>query len=75
MSTIAEIEEAMNRLSPSQQQILESRFLARQSLTMMDASTWQEFLASLDEAENEIARGEGLTLQEARNAVRSWIGT
>ncbi len=75
MSTVDEIESAIEELPVNQREVLESRWLARRfGLDIMSEGERVELLASLDEAEWEIDSGRGLSADEMRGAVRSWAG-
>jgi hypothetical protein len=75
MSKVAEIESAIAGLSASEREVLESRLLARRfGLNSMSDDDRVELLASLDEAEQEIDSGHGLSADELRQSVRKWAG-
>jgi hypothetical protein len=75
MSTIAEIENAIQLLPPVEREALESRLMARRfGLDALDENEREELLASLDEAEREIDKGRFYSAAELRQAVRSWTG-
>lgn len=75
MSTVAEIEKAIDGLPVGEREALETRLLARRfGLDEMSESERAEFLASLDEADREIDSGSGVSADELRQAVRSWAG-
>jgi hypothetical protein len=75
MSKVAEIESAIAGLSASEREVLESRLLARRfGLKSMSDDDRAELLASLDEAEQEIDSGHGLSADELRQSVRKWAG-
>jgi hypothetical protein len=75
MSTVAEIESAIEGLPANQREALESRWLARRfGLDAISEGERLELLTSLDEAEREIDGGHGLSADEMRGAVRSWAG-
>ncbi len=75
MSTLAEIESAIERLSVAEREALEGRLLSRRfGLDALDAAERAALLASLDEAECEIDGGRGLSADDLRRDVRAWAG-
>jgi hypothetical protein len=75
MSTLAEIESAIQRLSASEREELENRLLShRFGLDALDANERAELLSSLDEAEREIDNGEGISADDLRREVGKWAG-
>jgi hypothetical protein len=75
MSTVAEIENAIQLLPAVEREALESRLLVRRfGLDALDENERAELLASLDEAEREIDAGRFHSAAELRQAVRSWAG-
>lgn len=75
MSTVAEIEKAIDGLPTGDREALESRLLARRfGMDAMSAAERAELLASLDEAEREIDSGRGVSADELRQSVRLWAG-
>ena len=75
MSTIAEIESAIERLPVAEREALEGRLLSRRfGLDALDAVERAALLASLDEAEREIDGGRGLSADDLRRDVRAWAG-
>ena len=75
MSTVAEIETAIEGLPKNEREDLESRLLARRfGLDAMSDGVRAELLASLDEAEREIDSGRGVSADELRQSVRAWAG-
>ncbi len=75
MSTVAEIEKAIELLPGGEREVLESRLLARRfGLGALDQETRAELLASLEAAELSIDSGEHHSGDELRQAVRSWLG-
>jgi len=75
MSTIAEIESAIERLPVAEREALEGRLLSRRfGLDALDATERAALLASLDEAEREIDGGRGLSADDLRRDVRAWAG-
>jgi hypothetical protein len=75
MSTVAEIEKAIERPPGPERESLENRLLSRRfgmdALSDVDRA---QLLGSLDEAECEIEDGRGVTGDELRQAVRKWAG-
>ena len=75
MSTVEAIEQAIERLSASEREALESRLLSRRfGLGALDPDERTELLASLDQAERDIDESRSHTGDELRQAVRSWTG-
>ena len=75
MSTVGEIEKAIDELPVREREALETRLLARRfGLEGMSESERTELLSSLDEADREIDAGRGVSGNELRQAVRSWAG-
>jgi predicted transcriptional regulator len=75
MSTIEAIEQAIERLTPTEREALESRLLTRRfGLDALNDQERTKLLASLNEAERDIDEGRVHTADELRHAVRSWTG-
>lgn len=75
MSTVPEIEEAINRLSTMEREALESRIFSRRfGLDSIEDRELEELLLSLDGADAEIDQGRGCSADDLRRAVRSWAG-
>ena len=75
MSTIAEIQNAIELLPPPDREALESRLLARRfGLDALGEDERAELLASLDAAECEMDGGEFHSSDDLREAVRTWAG-
>jgi hypothetical protein len=75
MSSLAEIEAAIEALPASERATLEERLLARRfSLDVLDADERQALLSSIEQAEVEIDAGDVRTAEELRAAVRTWAG-
>jgi len=73
MSTVEAIEQAIDRLTASERETLESRLLTRRfGLDALDDHQRTELLASLDEGERDIDEGRVHTGEELRRSVRSW---
>jgi len=75
MSTIVEIEDAIEHLPLAERESLESRLLIRRfGMNALNPNERQALLASLDEADQEIEAGGGLSGDAMRQALRSWVG-
>jgi hypothetical protein len=75
VSTVQEIEQAIDRLPARERNALESRLLARRcGLSALNDEEQAELLASLDEAERDIDEGRTYNGEQLRQAVRSWLG-
>jgi hypothetical protein len=75
MSTVSEIENAIDHLPAAEREALESRLLSRRfGLDALAATERAELLTSLDEAEREIDSGHGLSGDDLRRDVRAWAG-
>ncbi|MDQ3623898.1 MAG: hypothetical protein M3463_15655 [Verrucomicrobiota bacterium] len=75
MSTVAEIENAIELLPPLEREALESRVLVRRfGLDALSEDERAELLASLDAAEHDIDAGRIHSADELRKAVRAWAG-
>jgi len=75
VSTVQEIEQAIQRLSDAQRDELESRLLARRfGLDALTEAERAELIDSLEEAEREINEGQSYSGDQLRQAVRSWLG-
>jgi hypothetical protein len=75
MSTLAEIESAIQRLSASDREELESRLLShRFGMDALDSKEHAELLSSLDEAEREIDNGQGVSADDLRREIGKWVG-
>ncbi|MDR3403509.1 MAG: hypothetical protein P4L99_13510 [Chthoniobacter sp.] len=72
MSTVSEIESAIERLPAIEREALEARLLSR--WFGLDAAERSNLLGSLDEAEREIDDGHGLSGEDLRRDVRAWAG-
>ena len=73
MSTLIEIETAIDQLSEAERESLESRILARRfGLDSLSFSERSDLLQSLEEADAEIDAGQVRTADPLRQAVRSW---
>ena len=75
MSNVAEIEEAIERLSVAERESLETRLISRRfGVDAMSAADRAELLASLASADRDIEEGFGLSADALRDSVRSWAG-
>lgn len=75
MSTVADIETAIERLSGSERDDLEARLLARRfGLDALADEERAELMASLEAAEREIEAGRFHSADELRRSVRAWAG-
>ena len=75
MSTVEAIEQAIQGLTATEREALESRLLNRRfGLDALDPDERAELSASLDQAERDIDEGRSHTGDELRQAVRSWTG-
>lgn len=75
VSTVEDIEQAIERLPAVQREILESHLLVRRfGLGSLSEQESAELLKSLDEAERDIDQGRSHTADDLRKAVRSWTG-
>lgn len=75
MSTVQEIEAAIERLPVGERDAFEGRLIARRfGVDVMDGGDYGELLASLDEAEREIDAGRGVTADDLRKSVAQWAG-
>ncbi|HEY2711447.1 MAG TPA: hypothetical protein VGI60_02950 [Chthoniobacterales bacterium] len=75
MSTVQEIEAAIERLPAAEREEFESRVVARRcGLDAVGDGEYRELLASLDEAEQEIDAGRGVSGDDLRRKLRSWAG-
>jgi len=75
MSTVTEIEEAIERLPVAERESLESWMLSRRfGLNAARTGEHAELLASLDDAELDLDAGRGLSADSLRQSVRSWAG-
>lgn len=72
MSTIAEIQDAIEKLPPQEVEAL-STWLSTREEAAMSANEEKALLASLEKAERQLASGEGVTLEKARDMVRQWV--
>jgi len=73
MSTLAEIQAAIVRLSSHERKAL-LIWLNSQSELELTTEEEQRLLRSLDEATRDIDAGEGVSIDEVRKRVGSWAG-
>jgi len=71
VSTIAEIQDAIEKLPPQEMEAL-STWLSSREETEMSADEEKALLASLEKAERQLASGKGVSLENARDMVRQW---
>lgn len=75
MSTVQEIEAAIERLPAPERDAFESRLIARRfGLDSAGSEEYQDLLASLNDAEREIESGGGLGADSLREKLSSWAG-
>ena len=74
MSTVQEIEAAIERLPAAEREAFESRVVARRYGLDALGDEYRELLASLDEAEREIDAGRGLSADDLRRKLPPWAG-
>ena len=75
MSTVQEIEHAIEQLPASERDAIESRLLARRfGLSALTEKEHASLLASLDEAERDIDRGRAFSGDQLRAALDGWAG-
>jgi hypothetical protein len=75
VSTVQEIEAAIERLPETEREALEARLVARRcGLFALNQQERAELFASLDEADREIDAGQGYTPDQVRQALRGWVG-
>jgi hypothetical protein len=75
MSTVQEIEAAIERLPAAEREAFESRVVARRcGLDAVGGEEYRALLASLDEAEREIDAGREGSGDDLRRKLPSWAG-
>lgn len=73
MSTVQEIEAAIERLPAAEREAFESRVVARRcGLDALGRDEYRELIASLDEAELEIDAGRGVSGDDLRRKLPPW---
>jgi hypothetical protein len=75
MSSVQEIEKAIERLPKTERDALESRLLAKRcGLSGLSDDEQAELLRSLDQAECDIDEGRYHSADDMRQALRRWLG-
>jgi hypothetical protein len=75
MSTVQEIEAAIESLPAAERESFESRLLARRcGVDALRDDELRELLASLDQAEREIDAGQTRTAAQLRQQIGAWAG-
>ncbi len=75
VSTVQEIEQAIDQLPANERDAIESRLFARRfGLSALSEKERAALMASLDEAESDIDDGRGLTAGELRKSLQAWTG-
>jgi hypothetical protein len=75
VSTVQEIEAALERLPATEREAFESRLIARRfGLDALGSDEYRKLLASLDEAEQEIDAGRGVSADGLRQKLAKWAG-
>jgi hypothetical protein len=73
MSTITEIQEAIEKLPTSEKSALAAWLLSKQEPIMSEAEE-AALLARLDKAAAELDSGKGIPLDRVREKIRGWAG-
>lgn len=73
MSTITEIQEAIEKL-PTKEKAALAAWLQSQEEPLMSKSEEAALLARLDKAAAELEAGEGVPLERVREKIRGWAG-
>ena len=73
MSSLAQIQEAINGLTEVERQAL-SVWLASRNVSFLAPEDEQHLLQALDQAMRDLDEGKGVPLNEARKLVRTWAG-
>ena len=73
MSTIAEMQEAIEKLPASEKSAL-ATWLQSQEEPIMSAAEEKALLARLDKAAAELDSGQGVPLGRVREKIRGWAG-
>jgi len=71
VSTIAEIQDAIEKLPPQEKEAL-STWLSSREEVGMSADEEKALLGSLEKAERQLDSGKGVPLDKARDRVRQW---
>ncbi len=75
MSTIQEIEAAIEQLPAPDRDAFESRLIARRfRLDANGNEEYRELMTSLDEAEQEVDSGQGVSADALRKKLSTWAG-
>lgn len=73
MSTITEIQEAIEKLPPTEKSVL-AAWLQSQEEPIMSEADEAALLARLDKAAAELDTGKGVPLARVREQIRGWAG-
>ena len=73
MSTITEIQEAIEKLPPNEKSAL-ATWLQSQEDPIMSEAEEAALLASLDQAASELNAGKGIPIERVREDIRRWAG-
>lgn len=73
MSTITEIQEAIQKLPANEKSAL-AAWLQSQEEPIISEAEEKALLASLDQAANELDAGEGIPIERVREDIRRWAG-
>ena len=71
MSTITEIQQAIQKLPAKEKRALSAWFVSQREQSMSDAEEAQ-LLASLDRAAKQLDEGQGVPIEAVRGLVRKW---
>ena len=71
MSTISEIQDAIEKLPPQEKEALSTWLLSHEEIHM-PADEEARLLASLEKAERQLDSGQGVPMDKARDMVRKW---
>lgn len=75
MSTIQEIEAAIDCLPASEREALEARLIARRyGSDALGSEEYRDLIVSLEEAEQDIDAGRSVTADELRQKLAEWAG-
>jgi hypothetical protein len=75
VSTIKDIEAAIERLPAADRDLFEARVIARRfGFDALESNEYRELLASLDDAEREIDAGRGMSAGDLRQKLAGWAG-
>jgi hypothetical protein len=73
MSTITEIQEAIQKLPANEKSALAAWLQSQEELTMFPEEE-AALLARLDKATTELGSGKGVPLERVREKIRGWAG-